>query len=226
MSTHLKVKLYGRVETDEAVVRAARSVMGPGAYIVGDANYGYRRKQSEEGIEGITAALQRLHASGLSACEDPAAMSPGQWAEIQRSVGDLELLPDAPMRPAWDAPKQVNADMGRVFNMHPACMGSVVETVRLGRLIQSWDRKLMVGDASLVGPACPAWTQMAIGLGADWVEAVEKPQENDVFQQCLVRNPVGRTSDGRFMVREPMPGWGLELDEARLADRAAAVIEL
>jgi L-alanine-DL-glutamate epimerase-like enolase superfamily enzyme len=116
--------------------------------------------------------------------------------------------------------------MGRTFNMHPACMGSVMETVSLGRLIQSWDRKLMVGDASLVGPACPAWTQMAIGLGADWVEAIEKPQENDVFQRCLLKNPVGRTPDGRFFVRESLPGWGIEIDEAKLRQLAAAAIEL
>jgi len=226
MSTHLKVKLYGKVETDEAVVRAARGVMGPDAYIVGDVNGGYRRKLSDEGIGEIASALKRLHAAGLSACEDPAVLGPAQWTELQQAVGALDLLPDVPMRPAWDAPKQAHAGMGRVFNMHPACMGSVVETVRLGRLIQSWNRKLMVGDASLVGPACPAWTQMAIGLGADWVEAVEKPQENDVFQRCLVRNPVGRAPDGRFMLREPMPGFGVELDETRLRQLAAAVIEL
>lgn len=32
------------------------------------------------------------------------------------------------------------------------------------------------------------WTQMAIGLGANWVEAIEKPQENDVFLRCLQKN--------------------------------------
>ena len=68
--------------------------------------------------------------------------------------------------------------------------------------------------------------EMAIGLGADWVEAVEKPQENDVFQRCVMKNPLQRSPDGRFMIREALPGWGLELDEAKLRTLAAEVVEL
>ncbi|MCU0780624.1 MAG: mandelate racemase/muconate lactonizing enzyme family protein [Akkermansiaceae bacterium] len=226
LSTHIKVKLYGKVTTDLAVIRAARKVIGPDAFLVGDVNGGYRPEQTDEDIKPIADALRQLHAAGLSACEDPAYMTVTQWEALQAAVGGLALLPDVPVRPAWSAPRQIRPGMGRIFNMHPACMGSVMETVSLGRLIQSWDRKLMVGDASLVGPACPAWTQMAIGLGADWVEAIEKPQENDVFQRCLLKNPVGRTPDGRFFVRESLPGWGIEIDEAKLRQLAAAAIEL
>ena len=226
LRTHMKVKLYGKVETDLAVVRAARKVIGPDAFLVGDVNGGYRPEQTEEGIEPMADALRQLHAAGLSACEDPAKMTAEQWESLQVAVGGLALLPDVPVRPAWDAPKQIRPAMGRIFNMHPACMGSVMETVSLGHLIQSWDRKLMLGDASLVGPACPAWTQMAIGLGADWVEAIEKPQENDIFQRCLLKNPVGRTPDGRFFIRESLPGWGIEIDEPKLRQLASAVVEL
>lgn len=226
LSTHMKVKLYGKVSTDLAVIRAARKVIGPDAYLVGDVNGGYRPKQTDEGIEPIVDALRQLHAAGLSACEDPAKMNIAQWEALQGAIGGLALIPDVPVRPAWSAPEQIRPGMGRIFNMHPACMGSVMETVSLGRLIQSWDRKLMVGDASLVGPACTAWTQMAIGLGADWVEAIEKPQENDVFQRCLLKNPVGRTPDGRFFIQERLPGWGVEIDEAKLRELAGAVVEL
>jgi L-alanine-DL-glutamate epimerase-like enolase superfamily enzyme len=226
LSTHMKVKLYGKVDTDLAVIRAARKVIGPDAFLVGDVNGGYRPKQTDEGIEAIADALRQLHAAGLSACEDPAYMTIAQWEALQAAIGGLALLPDVPVRPAWSAPQQINPGMGRIFNMHPGCMGSVMETVTLGHLIQSWDRKLMVGDASLVGPACPAWTQMAIGLGADWVEAIEKPQENDVFQRCLRKNAVGRTPDGRFFLRENLPGWGIEIDETKLRELAASVVEL
>ena len=226
LSTHLKVKLYGKVETDLAVVKAARKVIGPDAFLVGDANRGYRPKASEDDIGPIADVLRQLHAAGLSACEDPADMTTAQWEALQAAVGGLALVPDVPVRPAWSAPQQIRPGMGRIFNMHPACMGSVMETVTLGHLIQSWDRKLMVGDASLVGPACPAWTQMAIGLGADWVEAIEKPQENDVFQRCLLKNPVDRTPDGKFLLRENLPGWGIEIDEAKLRTLASAAVEL
>jgi L-alanine-DL-glutamate epimerase-like enolase superfamily enzyme len=225
LRTHLKVKLYGKVTTDIAVVQAARKEIGPDAFLVGDVNGGYRPKQTDEDIAHIADALRQLHAAGLSACEDPAYMTIAQWEALQAAVGGLALIPDVPVRPSWSASAQIRPGMGRIFNMHPGCMGSVMETVSLGHLIQSWERKLMVGDASLVGPACPAWTQMAIGLGADWVEAIEKPQENDVFQRCLIKNAVDRTPDGRFFIRENLPGWGFEIDETKLRDMAATVVE-
>ena len=196
--THLKVKLYGKSDVDAAVVRAARAVMGPDAYIVGDVNFGYRRKISDESTKAIVDAMIKLRDAGLSGCEDPAALTREQWSNIQNQTGTLDLVPDAPLRPAWDADKNISPSMGRVFNMHPACMGSVAETTVLGQRILSWNKRLMVGDSSLVGPACPAWQQIAIGLGADWVEAIEKPQENDAFKKCITKSSIKRTANGQF----------------------------
>lgn len=45
-------------------------------------------------------------------------------------------------------------------------------------------------------------------------------------QRCVVKNPVERTPDGRFMIREALPGWGIELDEEKLRKLSAGVIEL
>lgn len=216
LRTHLKVKLFGKIETDCAVVKAAREVMGAKAYIGGDANMGYRRRPSDAPVDDVVAAMMALRAAGLDACEDPANMSKSQWGEVQRRVGDLSLIPDESMRPAWKSKSELDPAMGRIYNMHPACMGSLIETVELGRKIQRAGKKLMIGDASLVGPACPAWQQMAVGLGANWVEALEKPQENDVFQRCALCNPVGRSPDGRYEVRERLPGFGVEMNLKRL----------
>jgi hypothetical protein len=116
--------------------------------------------------------------------------------------------------------------MGRIFSIHPHGMGSLIEAVELGRVIQRHGKKLMVGDASLVGPACSAWQQVAIGLGADWVEALEKPQESDVFQQCVQTNPIRRTADGRFFVGEHLPGFGVEIDIERLKALSVVAISL
>jgi L-alanine-DL-glutamate epimerase-like enolase superfamily enzyme len=226
LKTHLKVKLYGKTETDTAVVRAAREVVGPGVFIVGDANGGYRREASDEPLDGILAAMQALREAGLSACEDPAYMTPAQWAWVQERAGELSLLPDVPMRPAWKSRASFDPAMGRIYNMHPHCLGSILETVALGRVIQSHGKTLMVGDASLVGPACPAWEQIAIGLGADWVEAIEKPQENDVFQRCVKKNPVKRTPEGAFALPAAAPGFGVELDVEKLREMASEVLAL
>jgi len=93
-------------------------------------------------------------------------------------------------------------------------------------VIQKAGKKLMVGDSSLVGPACSAWQQIAIGLWADWVEALENPQENDVFQRCTIRNPVGRTADGRFQITELQPAFGVELDLQKLQQLSSENLSL
>jgi hypothetical protein len=92
-------------------------------------------------------------------------------------------------------------------------MGSVADTVPLGRRVQQeFGARLMVGDQSLVGVACTAWEQVAIGLGADWVEAIEKPQENDLLQRVTLACSTEQKADGRFGIAELRPGFGLELD--------------
>lgn len=226
LRTHLKVKLYGNTNTDCAIIHAARAVMGAKTYLTGDANMGYRHAQTNTPVDDIVAAMLALRAAGLDACEDPAQMSNAQWDVVQRRVGDLALIPDEPMRPAWKAKLTMDPGMGRIYNMHPNCMGSFIETVELGRVIQGAGKKLMVGDASLVGPACAAWQQIAIGLGADWVEALEKPQENDVFQRSVLHNPVARTSDGKFIVRERHSGFGVEMDLNKLKELSSGMLNL
>lgn len=226
LRTHLKVKLYGNTNTDIAVIRAAREVMGAKAYIGGDVNMGYRHALTNTPVDDIVAAMFALRAAGLDACEDPAQMSNAQWAEVQRRVAPFALIPDVPLRPAWQSRRTLDPAMGHTYNMHPNCMGSFIETVELGRVIQGAGKKLMVGDASLVGPACAAWQQIAIGLGADWVEALEKPQENDLFQRCVQRNPVSRTPDGRYVVEEHLPGFGIEIDLNKLKELSAGMLNL
>lgn len=224
LRTHLKVKLYGKTEVDLRVLAAARQVMGPQAYIVGDANDGYRPHASDEPVEDIASKLILLHRGGLSACEDPGALSTPQWIELQQRVGALDLLPDEPMRWVWKSLTTVTAGMGRVYNIHPDCCGSILGAVRLGRKIQAFPAHLMIGDDSLIGPACTAWQQLAIGLRADWVEALEKPEESDAFLQCVCRQATAQQADGRYVITRRLPGFGLQVDDASLARHTAAAV--
>ncbi|MBC8128185.1 MAG: hypothetical protein H8M99_13675 [Gloeobacteraceae cyanobacterium ES-bin-144] len=226
LRTHLKVKLYGKPETDQAVVRAAVEVFGKDAYVAGDVNRGYRKELSDAPVDDIVTAMIALRDLGLDACEDPAKMSGDQWAQVQERIGTMSLIPDAPLRPAWKSRVNLNPRLGRIYNMHPSCMGSIIEMVELSRVIRANGKKLMVGDASLVGPGCSAWQQLAIGMGANWVEAIEKPQENDVFQKCVLRNPVQRTADGKFEVKQSQPGFGVEIDEKKLKTMTRAFLSL
>jgi L-alanine-DL-glutamate epimerase-like enolase superfamily enzyme len=226
LRTHLKVKLYGKPAVDQAVVRAAREVFGKTAYVAGDVNMGYRHAADNAPVDDVVAAMTALRDLGLDACEDPAEMSNDQWAQVQERIGAMSLIPDVPLRPAWKSRVALDPRMGRIYNMHPSCMGSIIEMVELSKVIRANGKKLMVGDASLVGTGCPAWEQLAIGMGADWVEAIEKPQENDVFQRCTVRNPVQRTADGKFGVKQLLPGFGVEIDDKKLKTLSCGFLSL
>jgi L-alanine-DL-glutamate epimerase-like enolase superfamily enzyme len=226
LRTHLKLKLYGKPEADQAVVRAAREMFGKTAYVAGDVNMGYRRTASDAPVDDLVAAMVALRDLGLDACEDPAEMTMDQWAQVQERIGEMSLIPDAPLRPAWKSRLNLDPRMGRIYNMHPSCMGSIIETVELAKVIRAQGKKLMVGDASLVGPGCPAWEQLAIGMGADWVEAIEKPQENDVFQRCTLRNPVERTPDGKFALKHALPGFGVDIDTQKLKTLSCGFLKL
>ncbi|MFE5319368.1 enolase C-terminal domain-like protein [Paenibacillus sp. NPDC056579] len=214
--THLKVKLFGDTDLDKTIVEAARGIMGPETFIVGDVNNGYRRKKSEESLEEIAAALRSLQEAGLNACEDPANLTAPQWIELQSQAGELELLPDEPLRPAIEAARTVLPGMGGIYNIHPGCAGSLIHAVELARKIQGFGARLMIGDDSLVGPACTVWQQLAIGLSADWVESLEKPGESDAFEACVTAQATSRTSDGRVSLGGWSPGFGLMLDEKQL----------
>ena len=84
----------------------------------------------------------------------------------------------------------------------------------------------MIGDSSLIGPACTFWQQMAIGLGASWVEAIEKPQESDVFEKCVSKMSTEIGKDGRSRITKLRPGFGIEMDEEKLKDMADNYVKL
>ncbi|NOV04708.1 enolase C-terminal domain-like protein [Paenibacillus planticolens] len=214
--THVKVKLFGDTQLDKKVIEAARGIMGQETFIIGDVNDGYRPKKSDDSLDGIVVALRVLQEAGLNACEDPANLTVPQWVELQRQVGVLELLPDAPLRPAVDAVRLAVTGMGGIYNIHPGCAGSLIHAVELARKIRGFGARLMIGDDSLVGPACTVWQQIAIGLSADWVEALEKPGESDAFDACVTAQDTYRTADGRVSMSGRSPGFGLTMDEKQL----------
>lgn len=213
--THLKVKLFGNMDVDIPLVTAAKKAI-PGVFLLGDANMGYRPAYRADGdLTDVAEQLKELHSLGLDACEDPAEMDQVQWIRLQQLVQPLKLVPDVPMRPAATAMETIVPEMGDMFNIHPGSMGSLLDAVRLIHKIQSFGGEIMIGDNSLVGPACTAWQQIAIGAGAEFVEALEKdaeyPQFYDLIVQCNTE-----VSGGKVVLKQQNAGFGLELDTKQL----------
>jgi hypothetical protein len=76
-----------------------------------------------------------------------------------------------------------------------------------------------------VGPACSAWQQIAIGVGASWVEAIEKKEDSRSYMGCVLSSATKKQPNG-FYTLDPAPGFGLVLDEKRLKDVCSLYIEI
>ena len=221
----IKVKLFGDPELDQAVVRTVRKYAPrPNTYLIGDVNGGYKpEREGAADTESIAENLKALYQAGLDACEDPAYCTNAEWVQLQSLCGELELIPDYPMRPSSEAIRTILPGMGRIYNIHPGSAGSVFDAIRLARHIQGMNAKLMIGDDSLVGPGCTIWQQLALGLGADWVEATEKQTESDFYYEC-VRHLATDSSKAPIPVDTDCAGFGVELNEQKLAERASETV--
>jgi L-alanine-DL-glutamate epimerase-like enolase superfamily enzyme len=205
---HLKFKMYGDSELDLKLLKTIREILGGSATIVSDVNEGYKNWGS---LAELASILNEFRDNGLNAIEDPAKLSQEQWIELQEMVGNLSLIPDAPMRPAWKGIYNIKPGMGKIFNLHPSTMGSFRHTAQMANKIKEIGGGVMIGDDSLVGPGCSAWQQIAIGTGALWVEAIEKKEDSKMYLDCVTSSATSQNGDGYFSL-DPKPGFGLELD--------------
>ena len=83
---------------------------------------------------------------------------------------------------------------------------------------------MMVGDDSLVGPSASIWQQLASGLGARGVEATEKRRESDFYYRCV--NDLATDSTHNPIFIQWKKGFGINLDEARLAREVDSTVEV
>lgn len=218
----MKFKMYGDDELDLAILKQGREMLGDKPHVISDANRGYKNWKA---LDELVPQLVRLRENGLDGMEDPAELTNQQWIELQSQVGELTLIPDYPTRPSWETVHNIKKGMGRIYNLHPATMGSIHHLTKAAEKIKSFGAGVMIGDASLVGPACNAWQQIAIGLGAEWVEAIEKKEESADYITCIQSKPTYRNASGLFAC-DSKPGFGLELDEQLLEEICKAKISI
>lgn len=224
-SRFIKVKLFGDVDLDRQVIETVRRFAPKETtYLIGDVNGGYRMPGETAGIEEIAEKLKCLYDKGLSACEDPAYISHEDWVRLQTLVGALELIPDYPMRPSRRSIHEILPGMGCIYNIHPDSAGSIIDAIALAGRIRELGAGLMVGDDSLVGPAATIWQQLAIGLTAGWVEAVEKDGESDFYYRAVKGIPTDSRENPISL--EPCYGFGIELDETLLKGECERFFEV
>lgn len=219
---HLKFKMFGDLDIDLKLLQIIREVLGREAVVISDVNKGYKKWRS---LEELAQIMNIFKENGLNAIEDPAELTTEQWIKLQSLTGDMALIPDAPMRPSWKGLEGLRQGMGRIVNLHPSTMGSFNHAVLLAQKVHNVGAKVMVGDDSLVGPACTAWQQIAIGTGAVWVEAIEKSEDSKEYLECVVKSSTKKEANGYYSLQDA-PGFGLELDVQHLKKIAALYIQI
>jgi len=212
LDSHVKFKMFGDLQLDLQIAKLARKKLGADAMILADANRGYK---DFSGVRALAKDMHELHQAGLDAMEDPAEITVEEWIQLQDMVNPLKLIPDHPLRPAWHGLNIIKSGMGQVYNFHPDSMGSLHHLQLLSEKVKQYNADIMVGDDSLVGPACNVWQQIAIGVGAVWVEAIEKAEDSDNYLRCVKSKPTYRNESGLFAANFK-PGFGLEMDEQKL----------
>ena len=224
-SRYIKLKIFGNAELDCKLIYALRGAMGNECFIVADANCGYR---GFDNLKELSKTLKKLRRAGLDALEDPAKLNDSDMAELQKLCKPfgLSLIPDVNLRPAWRALEFSPKGMGDFYNLHPGCMGDLYDMAQFAKKISSWGTKIMIGDDSLIGPGCAIFQQIAASSGAAWCEAMEKPSESNVFEECLVESPVVKNKDGKLTVKGRAAGWGLKVDSSKLAEKAARTLSM
>lgn len=220
----IKLALSGDIDTDRELVAAVRRYAPQkGTYLIGAPHERYTSRLYST-AEQIGMQLLKLYAAGLDACEDPARLTVSEWILLQQYIGDLSLIAESPLRFARRTIHTVNPDMAKVYNIRPGYTGSVFDAVLLAERIVSGGGHVMVGDDDFIGPACEQWQQIAIALGADWVEAAYKPGISDFYRSVQRGNGI-LLLNGVYN-QLPVAGFGTELDEGRLGSRAACVFDL
>ena len=222
MHRYVKIKMFGDFETDKKNISALRAFLGPDSFIVGDPNRGYKYIKD---LDQLINVLIELNEAGMNAIEDPSSLSKEEFIYIQSKVGELSIIPDHIMRPAKKSIEFFDSKMGDYFNFHPNTMGTFLEINKLSSIVRASKKGIMIGDSSLVGAACTFWQQLAVGNEASWVEAMEKPQENDSFLNCVIDKATYLNSEGKVEVKFK-PGFGLKVDEKKLLSLADSYLNI
>ena len=222
MHRYVKIKMFGDFELDKKNISALRKFLGPDSFILGDPNQGYDHVKD---IQELSEIMIALNEAGMDGVEDPSNLSKEDLIYLQAHVGKLSIIPDKIMRPASKSINYFDDRMGNYFNLHPNCMGTFTEINEISKVIRASNKGIMIGDSSLIGAACTFWQQIAVGNQASWVEAMEKPQEQDSFLKCIEQKATSLNEEGKVEV-DFKPGFGLKVNEKKLISLADAYLKI
>ncbi len=207
----LKVKIFGELEGDLAIIRAVREALGDEGYLQADANEGY------PAAEVSTETMKALEHAGLDAAED---LIDGDLDDLRalRGCSSVQIMPDAPARSLEGVGQILRADAADRIQLHAGQNGTFTQAQAKYWAAASFGVPAFVGGTGYCGIGTAAYHHLAtvIGLEGPCGElggAFDHGMPEDLVQEPL---PI---EDGHVIVPQT-PGLGVELDEQALERHA------
>ena len=190
----LKVKIFGELDGDCAIIRAIREVMPEGC-LQADANLGYK------GMKAGRRAMERLAEAGLTIAEDPFKGTFREYAAVTGEMRAPRHMLDAPTR-GWDGIQQTCAHRAaHIINLHPNCQGTFSEIIARAGAATAAGIPVFVGGTGYLGIGTWAYAHVASVIGLDFAYG-------DI---CGVRDHGMPESSARKML--PVAGGEFHLDD-------------
>ena len=199
----LKVKLFGEVEGDCAIVRAIRETM-PDGLLQGDANLGYK------GLDAGREAMGRLGEAGLTIAEDPFEGTFEDYVAITAEFETPRHMLDAPSR-GWDGiAMSCGLRAAHIINLHPNCQGPFSEILGRAAVARAHGIPAMVGGTGYPGVGSWAHAHVASVIGLDFPYGDICGARDHGFPESSAKEMLP-VRDGCFPVPDT-PGHGGELN--------------
>ncbi len=203
----LKVKIFGELEGDLAIIRAVREALGADGYVQADANEGY------PAAEVTAETMKALAAAGLNAAED---LIDGELSDLRalRGCSSVQIMPDAPARSLEGIHQILRADAADRIQLHAGQQNTLSEAMARYWTATACGVPALVGGTGYCGVGTAAYQQLASVIGLEGPCGELGGAFDHGMPEDLVETPL-TIRDGEAILPET-PGLGVKLDEEAL----------
>lgn len=198
-----KLKPIGEPEADVETLTKMRERMGPEVRYFMDANYALKVREPD----AVIAYINRLHALGLEAYEDPIRADLATYRYI-RERARARIMIDEKARTPEAVLAIIRERAAAMINIHANWAGGFGPALRKAQIAALADMPCMIGSTWYLGPGSAAYQTLSSVLP---LEAPCEQLFNEVHDSSLaVRDPY-EVRDGRSFIPD-RPGLGVTPD--------------
>jgi muconate cycloisomerase len=206
--TAIRLKIFGDVDDDTALLESVRTAAGDETTLVADANQGY--KELDRAID----ACREFDRLGIDIVEDPLKGDVRDYAKLRKKMKAQLMVSALSGFPFAELREVIEEGAADIVNHNPCQLSSLSEALRVNNMVEGFGFKSHVGGIGFFGVGTAVYQQLAsvIGLGlpcgevGGWVD--------HGYPGSLVQEPY-RIVDGAVKIPD-LPGTGIEIAPDKL----------